>query len=271
MRSFFSILSLFLAITLASDGFLLGTASAVIVASDDFQGGTNQFDGGTGWDGNWTSTGGNYLSSDSKIDGTRSVGLYGDFDGGPATFQRLISPTVSTTGTTVSVAFSIRADWDINAAFSGSQIGVNVLNGSSAPLLTFKFQSDGNSETPLNLQLNDGGSDFARSGISFATSAIYDFTFTSDIGSGQYSFTADRRGGSQSDSGTNFNYNNRTTGSIGGLQFFVRAPSGGGNDGFLDSVIVSAVPEPSAFLFGGLVCCVLGANYFRKRKQQKAA
>lgn len=31
------------------------------------------------------------------------------------------------------------------------------------------------------------------------------------------------------------------------------------------SILVAAVPEPSAFLFGGLVCSVLGANYVRKR------
>jgi hypothetical protein len=30
--------------------------------------------------------------------------------------------------------------------------------------------------------------------------------------------------------------------------------------------VVVAVPEPSAFLFGGLVCGVLGVNYARKRK-----
>ena len=28
-----------------------------------------------------------------------------------------------------------------------------------------------------------------------------------------------------------------------------------------------AVPEPSAFLFGGLICSVLGVNYARKRMQ----
>ncbi|QDS97823.1 hypothetical protein [Adhaeretor mobilis] len=36
------------------------------------------------------------------------------------------------------------------------------------------------------------------------------------------------------------------------------------------SIVVTAVPEPSAFLFGGLVCSVLGANYYRKNKQAKA-
>ena len=33
---------------------------------------------------------------------------------------------------------------------------------------------------------------------------------------------------------------------------------------------LAAVPEPSAFLFGGLVCSVLGLNYYRKKKQAKA-
>ncbi|WP_197530699.1 hypothetical protein [Bythopirellula polymerisocia] len=34
---------------------------------------------------------------------------------------------------------------------------------------------------------------------------------------------------------------------------------------------IASVPEPSAFLFGGLVCSVLGANYIRKWMQQKSA
>ncbi|QDT01493.1 hypothetical protein [Adhaeretor mobilis] len=37
-----------------------------------------------------------------------------------------------------------------------------------------------------------------------------------------------------------------------------------------DNLTITAVPEPSAFLFGGLVCSVLGANYYRKNKQAKA-
>ncbi len=42
----------------------------------------------------------------------------------------------------------------------------------------------------------------------------------------------------------------------------------GGPDVFFNSFSVSAVPEPSAFLFGGLVCGVLGLNYTRKRRGQ---
>lgn len=34
----------------------------------------------------------------------------------------------------------------------------------------------------------------------------------------------------------------------------------------MSTITVSVVPEPSAFLFGGLVCGVLGWNYSRKRK-----
>ncbi|TWU25820.1 hypothetical protein [Bythopirellula polymerisocia] len=36
------------------------------------------------------------------------------------------------------------------------------------------------------------------------------------------------------------------------------------------AIIVNAVPEPSAFLFGGLICSVIGGNYLRKRMANKA-
>ncbi|TWU25817.1 hypothetical protein [Bythopirellula polymerisocia] len=37
----------------------------------------------------------------------------------------------------------------------------------------------------------------------------------------------------------------------------------------VDNLTVTAVPEPSAFLFGGLICGVLGANQLRKRMANK--
>lgn len=45
----------------------------------------------------------------------------------------------------------------------------------------------------------------------------------------------------------------------------------GGVDSFELNGTVVAVPEPSAFLFGGLVCSVLGVNYVRRRCLTKSA
>ncbi|TWU25818.1 hypothetical protein [Bythopirellula polymerisocia] len=220
-----------------------------LVASDDFQSGTTS--GGTGWITGWTS-GSNYNNGQSKIDGTRSLGLFGN-----TSTSRFVTPSIVTTGTTVDISFSFRADWNV---FSSGQIGVNVLNAAQAPLLTYKFAS-GSSD----LKLNDGGSDFSVSGITFAQSAIYDFTFTSDISSNLYSFTVDRRDSSESASGNNYAYTGRTTGSFGGLVLFANTPNTSGTDAFFDSISITAVPEPSALLLGGMVCSVLGVRYARRR------
>lgn len=47
--------------------------------------------------------------------------------------------------------------------------------------------------------------------------------------------------------------------------------SGNGSDQnvFFNNFSVTAIPEPSAFLFGGLVCSVLGVNFARKRQLAK--
>lgn len=38
---------------------------------------------------------------------------------------------------------------------------------------------------------------------------------------------------------------------------------------FVDNIRFEAIPEPSAFLFGGLVCSVFGVNYTRKQRQSR--
>ncbi len=250
---------------LLSFGIAADRCTATIVASDNFE--SNSTTGGTGWASAWNFNNGNhYVSGASKIDGTYSLGQYGQGD----VASRLVSPSITTTGTGVELKFSFRADWDVvnpGGGFSNSEIGVNVLNASSSTLFTFKF-NQGNSQ----LRLNDGGGDFGpSSSLTFATGNIYDFTFQSAIGSNQYSFQVARRGSSETASGTNYMYSGRTTNSIGGLVFFVTAPSNSGNDGFLDSVSVSAVPEPTAFLFGGLVCSIVGVSHYRKRRKLTSA
>ena len=244
------------AIALLIGTVLSDRASAVLIAEDNFD--SNSTSGGTGWSAPWSIAGGNYVSDASKIDGTHSLGLYGT-----ATASRQLSSSIVSAGTTVSMAFSIRAGWDVvtpGGGFTGSEMGVNILDSSSQLLLTFKF-----SQSAPQLKLNDGGSFFEPGGLTFAKDDVYDFHFESDIGSSFYSFTVNRRGNAESASGTNFTYGDpgRSTSSFGGLEFFIKAPGGSGNDGFLDTV--SAVPEPSAFLFGSLVCGVLGST--RRRRQ----
>lgn len=219
-------------------------AAAAIVASDNLE--SNSTSGGGGWASAWAISGGNYINSGSLIDGTYSLGLFGQ--GNLA--SRLVSPTVSTSGDTITIGWSLRAGWDVVNDGDGnvlSEIGLNIINAASSPLLTMKFVEGGSS-----LLMNDGGADFARTGITFFKDSVYDFTFSSVMGSNAYSFSVSRDNGLQTDSGTGFTYQGgRTTNSIGGVQMFATAPTGSGNDGFLDSVSVDVVPEPSqAALFG---------------------
>jgi hypothetical protein len=237
------------------------SASAELVASDDFE--TNTLSKGTGteWSTAWNTSGGNYISGASKIDGTYSLGLYGG-----ASASRLVNASITTTAAAVELKFSFRADWDVvnpGFGFSGSEIGVTIRNASSQPLFTYKF-NQGNSQ----LRLNDGGGDFSPgTSLTFARNDIYDFTFESAIGSNQYSFQVSRRGNSETASGTNFTYSaGRTTNSIGGINFFVNAPSGSGNDGFLDGVSISAVPEVSPMLAIPAALAIAGAVSFGWRR-----
>jgi hypothetical protein len=209
---------------------------AAVVATDNFE--SNSTSGGSGWSGPWSFTAGNYVNGQSKIDGTYTLGEYGQSVG-----TRLISPSITTAGTTVTLSFSVRADWDVRHSFSGSEIGVNIVNGSSNALFTTKFVSGDD-----NVRVNDGGGDFGLGTLTFAANDVYDFSFSTVIGSNQYSFTASHRGTGESVSASNFTYSNgRVADSLGGLAFFVNAPGGSGNDGFLDNAqVVSAVPESSA-------------------------
>lgn len=246
-------------------GLAANRCAATIVASDNFE--SNSTSGGSGWGSAWNIGGGNYVNGSGKIDGTYSLGLYGQ--GNSA--SRLVNPSITATGTAVELKFSFRADWDVvnpGGGFSNSEIGVTVRNSSSQSLFTFKF-NQGNSQ----LRLNDGGADFSPgSSLTFFSGSIYDITFQSAIGSNKYSFQVTRRGSSETASGSNFTYSaSRTTNAIGGLNFFVTAPSGSGNDGFLDSVSVATIPEPTAFLFGGLVCSILGVSHYRKRRKVVSA
>ena len=237
-----------LATTLGTFAASQSIALAAIVATDNFE--TNTTSGGTGWSSAWSISGGSYINSGSIIDGQYSLGLFGQ--GNTAT--RSIATPVATTGDIVTVSWSLRAGWDVVTDNNGditSQLGINLLDQGGNTLITFKFL-DG----ALNgkLQVNDGNADFAINDITFATNNIYDFTFTSEIGTNTYDFTVNRRGSSESfATPSSYTYQGgRSTGSFEEILFFMTAPSGAGNDGFLDSVSVAVIPEPSAALLGGL-------------------
>ena len=208
---------------------------------DDFE--SNSFSGGTGWSNSWTGAQ-NFVSGVTRIDGNHSGGLFGT-----SSISRNFSAI--TTGT-VTVNWSIRG---LGGIGNFNEIGLNILglkSNSQTVVATLKFDDDFLS----TLRLNDGGSDFSFGTVGYSDSAIYDFSFSSTVGTSNYSWSVTERGGSTA-SGIDFTYSGSgtTLTNINGLGFFWSGEAGSGNDGFIDSI--SVVPEPSAALLGGLGALML--------------
>jgi hypothetical protein len=214
--------------------FMIAVASAATVI-DDFE--SNSFSGGTGWTNNWTTTGSGSFIAGAQIDGSHAGALYGT-----SSLSRNFSSI--TTGT-VTANWSIKG---IGGTGAFNEIGVNILglkSNSQSNVITLKFDDD----FLTTLRLNDGGVDFSSGGVGYLDSTIYDFSFTSTIGSSNYSWSVSQRGGGSA-SGTNFAYSGfgTTLTHVSGITFFWSADAGAGRDGFLDNV--SIVPEPTSAALG---------------------
>ncbi|HSP41320.1 MAG TPA: hypothetical protein VLO11_00475 [Luteolibacter sp.] len=239
----FSLATIFVAMAASSTD-----SSGAVIANDDFE--SNSTTGGSGWASGWSVSGGSYMNSGSVIDGTYTLGLYGQNNDA---VRSVVSP-ITTTGDIVTVSWSMRAGWDVVTDNDGgvtSELGLNLRDQNGNTLITFKFLDGAQNG---KLQVNDGGSNFAINDITFATNNIYDFTFTSELGTNTYDFTVNRRGSSESFStpANTYFFTGGSMTSFEDVRFFMTAPSGSGNDGFLDSVSVTVIPEPSAALLGGL-------------------
>jgi hypothetical protein len=233
------------------------SAVAQVWASDNFESYSATPIGNAGgvgnWSDNWAATGnGGFLEVASPIDGAKSLGIFGTTDA-TRHFTALSSGVVT-------VSWSMKSLVDI--VTSGTRLGVNILDGSGGVILTMKFdQADPNN---TKLQINDGGTDFSRASITFGTGHVYDFSVTLTPGSQNYSFAVtDRSGGT--DAGTNFTMSRAAPASIAGITFFSVLPSGSGNDGVLDNVLV-AVPEPSTLSLLAAPM-ILGALFFVRRRR----
>jgi hypothetical protein len=214
---------------------------------DDFE--SNTFTGGTGWSTDWALAGtGRYIGN--QIDGSYAGGLYGT-----SSITRSFSSI--TTG-------AVTATWSIKGmggTGNFNEIGVNLLGQKSndqTNVLTFKF-NDANLTT---LRLNDGGVDFSAGSVGYADNSIYDFTFESEIGSTNYSWSVTRRSDSATASGSNYTYSGSgtTLTNLSGITFFWSAETGSGNDGFVDNITV--VPEPASAALG-----LLGATLLLRRRR----
>lgn len=223
--------------TIALLGLTTSLASATIVAQKDYEASDFGFT-----DGGASNT---FPDANSKIDGVNSLGLFGT--GSFANYST--NTTYSTAGQMITVNFKFRADFDVTGASADAHtniLGFALKDGGGSDLLVFKFEEGTN-----GILLNDGGSDFERGGVTFSASDIYDFSFTTVIGSDKYSYTIGS-GSSGSDSGTDFTFSSGAVGSFGDVSFFMNGPGGFGEDGFVDSIRVDVVPEPSSAALLGL-------------------
>lgn len=233
---------------------LAARAGAQLLATDDFEDYTGNPIGQVGGSGNWVGVwavgsqadGGTFLSPDSKIDGTRSLGLYGQAGMSGESVNR---PFAACTNE-LTVAWSMRADLNVNNA-GGAPVGLRRMavtlrsgNGSShfdGQRLAFFFAAG-----TTNFMWYDGV-DRTNTVVNFTLGHVYDLRVTMNPTNRAYSFVASNR-----NNGTAFSYSGSWTlgangDSIGSLSFLMRGPNVSGNDAFLDSVSVSSpsyVPPP---------------------------
>lgn len=147
----------------------------------------------------------------------------------------------------------------VDVVAQDSEFGFQVLKAADDIVITLKF--DGPSSS---LILNDGGSDFAVSGITFTDDATYDFTLSLNPANNSYSFTASERGSAEVATGTGFSLTSGAPGSLTGIRFYANnLPAGGGNDVHLDNVVI---PEPTATALIG--SSVLGSLVLLRRRRR---
>ena len=227
--------------------FTASIAQAALNFSDNFESYSTDPTGQSGGTGDWTTawtqglqnSGGSYLNGDSKIDGTKTYGLYGN--GGSSGTSRNRGFTATTSPFTLT--FSFRADYNVTSDDGDNsyerRIAFTLRNGNSTDhflnqRLSFFF-AEGNS----SFQWYDGA-DHSTSLI-FSQGAIYDVSVTLDPSTRAYSFTATQRGGGSASSSGNWTLGANGE-SLDSLALLMRGPAGGGNDAFFDSI--EAVPEP---------------------------
>ncbi|MGD7653720.1 MAG: hypothetical protein ACQCXQ_10925 [Verrucomicrobiales bacterium] len=235
--------------SIISLGFLatLSQSHAAVWASDDFE--SNTLTGGSGnWTTDWThgGAGGSFVNSGSEIEGTYSGALYTS-GGGVSTLKREFTTLDSSNSGTVG------ASWSIKGLANMQEIGVNLIGSMSngdTYILTMKFDVDFTD----GLRMDNGGDEFTTATeVDYANGSIFDFTFSSEIGSEQYTWSVASDSGASASQTYHYNYDGAglSLTSFSAIEFFWEAPNGTGNDGLIDNV--SLVPEPSSAIAGLLL------------------
>lgn len=238
-------------------GLMNVRVEAQLLATDDFESYSGSPVSAIGGSGDWTSLwgynsqtgGGVYLSSVSKIDSTKSAGLYGlgSSDG------ESISRSFPVCTNLLTINWSMRGDFNANSTNTPANLrrmAFTIRNGNGASHFANQRLSFFFAAGSTNFQWYDGAN-HSTNGVNFTLGHIYDLRVTMNPTNRAYSFIASNR-----NNGTSFSYSgNWTLGSdgepMGSVAFMMRGPTGSGNDAFLDSVSVSSpdyTPPPPPFL-----------------------
>jgi hypothetical protein len=227
-------------------------AMGQMAASDDMESYTGNPVGAAGGSGDWTSTwgansqfgGGTFLSNSSKIDGVKSLGMFGN---GSTTGTSVSRPFPSCTNV-ITISYSMRGDFNANStdAPNPRRMAFTIRSGNDTShfgnqRLSFFFAAG-----TTNFQWYDGV-DRITNAVNFTLGHVYDVSVTMNPTNRAYTFAISNR-----NNGTTFSYSgNWTLGfngePVGSVAFFMRGPTGSGNDAFLDRVSVSSpdfVPIP---------------------------
>lgn len=247
-----------LALGVASDFALQSEAVAALAAAysaSDGPGANPDGNGGTVdvWTVSGVDPGRNYLAS--SFDGNNDVWAIWDLtldSGGTAATHAFVGGPLLA-GQSVSIDYGHNTNIE-----TGRRIGIRLLDSSSAVLTQFSLEGFG---AIGGFGKSDGG------GTETATGKLYDpndfFTVSYTIGpGGTYTATA-----SSGDDPTNTSvgaWSGTVSGAIEQIQIFTEG--GDFSDQYFDNLTITAVPEASAFLFGGVACALLTLR-FRGRKR----
>lgn len=221
-------------------------AEAQLSAVDDVEGYAGNPIGQLGGTGDWTSLwglseqngGGVYLSTNSRIDGINSIGLYGLGSSTGQSISRAFPPCDST----LTFRVSMRADYNVastNTPANNRRLAFTIRAGNGAShfsnqRLSFFFAAGSSS-----FQWFDGA-DRSSNAVVFAITNVYDLTVHAHPSTRTYSFViSNRASGAWFASGGSWTggYNGEALGSVACL---MRGPSGAGNDAFFDGFSVEA-------------------------------
>lgn len=240
-----------------------GSASAILIAADDASdaaysdGWGNGDNGGSGF-GAWSLSsafsGGFFRSSSTGLSGGSganinvagsSFGLYG---------QNFAEAIRSFASLAVGSTFSI----DLAVNYRNGNKGIDLRDSSGTTIFNLNVGGD---DYKVNNVVSGGGS--IGNGYSANTSFTLSFTQTS-LSGGTWEILRDG-GVSDMDVGQ---YN----GVAAGFKLYVNGTQGGSeNDLFANSMSISAIPEPTAALFGGLLTATLGTTLLRRPQRDVAA